>query len=484
MDVIISNNNGEKVDGDKYSNMMENSLITQTISTANNNNNKDAEENSSKISRNIHSSHQQQQQQQEVNSSLLLLPPPHPNLVFKRNVSYETNNSLSTNLPIVIPRRNTSNSSIPSSADPLLLKHVSPHPSPRLWGKAGQILPDVTDMIQLNINNSNNNNTIHGHDQSTQPPITSSTTTTATTSATTTTTTLNENITTDMEDVIPSTGDDQTEQQLMEELTHATPRVNVTMVLNEQDDDFSKCPDCHRHDCPTLDPPVGYYSSRQVSLHASPGDCWISANGLVYDVSRYITKHPGGVAVLLKRGGHDATEDYKFHSAQGKRQWHRLEVGKLMRCPNIHRRRSSSSMMITTSLLPRRIKSIPSSSPITPISTPSITSPSPVSSLAGIASSTTTNNNNAVVLPSSSSTTVSGTRHGNNNFNLNTPSPLPYNNNNANNKNYSPHDTSSYHQQQQQQPYQPFSSLNGRNSNNKNSTYYADERDDNSCIIS
>lgn len=85
-------------------------------------------------------------------------------------------------------------------------------------------------------------------------------------------------------------------------------------------------------DCPVSNPPLGYYSELDVAKHTSPGDCWIMANGYVYDCSRYITKHPGGSRTILTRAGQDASRDFEFHTRYGKNVWNRLQVGRVAKC--------------------------------------------------------------------------------------------------------------------------------------------------------
>ena len=45
----------------------------------------------------------------------------------------------------------------------------------------------------------------------------------------------------------------------------------------------------------------------QVSQHNSPSDCYLVIKGLVYDVSSYINKHPGGSNNLISNCGSEVT---------------------------------------------------------------------------------------------------------------------------------------------------------------------------------
>lgn len=55
-------------------------------------------------------------------------------------------------------------------------------------------------------------------------------------------------------------------------------------------------------------PPV--ISREELATHTSAEDCWLAIHGAVYDVSRYLTQHPGGAQVMLKLAGKDATAQF------------------------------------------------------------------------------------------------------------------------------------------------------------------------------
>jgi hypothetical protein len=104
------------------------------------------------------------------------------------------------------------------------------------------------------------------------------------------------------------------------------------------------CERCARQECASVHPTVGFYSMRQVQKHCSADDCWIVAHGVVYDVTRYISKHPGGSLSILSRvGGADASNDYDFHSNNAKqRTWIKYRIGRLALCDGEpHRARGS-----------------------------------------------------------------------------------------------------------------------------------------------
>jgi cytochrome b involved in lipid metabolism len=56
-------------------------------------------------------------------------------------------------------------------------------------------------------------------------------------------------------------------------------------------------------------------TAAQVAKHATQSDCWVILHGRVYDVTRYLPFHPGGVDKLMKAAGKDATVLFNhYHS--------------------------------------------------------------------------------------------------------------------------------------------------------------------------
>ncbi len=52
----------------------------------------------------------------------------------------------------------------------------------------------------------------------------------------------------------------------------------------------------------------------EVGNHNLATDCWTLIDGIVYDVTRFIRKHPGGPLSILKGAGVDATTAFaKYH---------------------------------------------------------------------------------------------------------------------------------------------------------------------------
>ena len=53
------------------------------------------------------------------------------------------------------------------------------------------------------------------------------------------------------------------------------------------------------------------YTLAQVSEHNSKEDAWIVIDGGVYDITPYVTEHPGGVKAILRNAGGDATKGFR-----------------------------------------------------------------------------------------------------------------------------------------------------------------------------
>lgn len=47
-------------------------------------------------------------------------------------------------------------------------------------------------------------------------------------------------------------------------------------------------------------------SDYQLSKHRIAGDCWMCVQGIVYDITDYVAKHPGG-KIIMEGAGKDAT---------------------------------------------------------------------------------------------------------------------------------------------------------------------------------
>jgi predicted heme/steroid binding protein len=61
----------------------------------------------------------------------------------------------------------------------------------------------------------------------------------------------------------------------------------------------------------TPTPAAPGYTKEEVAAHASESSCWSIVNGDVYDLTSYISKHPGGSRNVLKICGRDGTSAFE-----------------------------------------------------------------------------------------------------------------------------------------------------------------------------
>lgn len=53
-----------------------------------------------------------------------------------------------------------------------------------------------------------------------------------------------------------------------------------------------------------------YYTLEEVAAHNKSDDAWMVLEGIVYDITDYLSAHPGGSSILLKFAGKDATRQF------------------------------------------------------------------------------------------------------------------------------------------------------------------------------
>lgn len=73
------------------------------------------------------------------------------------------------------------------------------------------------------------------------------------------------------------------------------------------------------------------YSCAEVAAHNKENDLWIVKDGKVYDITKYVDEHPGGVDTLAEVAGKDATYNYNSvgHSEDAQAILEKFLIGKL-----------------------------------------------------------------------------------------------------------------------------------------------------------
>ncbi|KAI9266119.1 cytochrome b5 [Sporodiniella umbellata] len=76
---------------------------------------------------------------------------------------------------------------------------------------------------------------------------------------------------------------------------------------------------------------VRILSSDEVAKHNSKNDLWLTIHNKVYDITAFISEHPGGEEVLIDEGGKDATEAFEDigHSDEAREMLEEYLVGTL-----------------------------------------------------------------------------------------------------------------------------------------------------------
>ncbi|KAF2205769.1 NADH-cytochrome b-5 reductase [Delitschia confertaspora ATCC 74209] len=71
------------------------------------------------------------------------------------------------------------------------------------------------------------------------------------------------------------------------------------------------------------------YSLEEVKKHTKKDDIWIVVHNKVYDITKYLEDHPGGIPILLEVGGADATEAFEEigHSDEAREALNAFYIG-------------------------------------------------------------------------------------------------------------------------------------------------------------
>lgn len=73
------------------------------------------------------------------------------------------------------------------------------------------------------------------------------------------------------------------------------------------------------------------YKHSEVAKHNSKDDCWIVIANKVYNVSKFLDSHPGGMDIIIEYAGKDATNSFEDvgHSTDARKLLDRYFIGNL-----------------------------------------------------------------------------------------------------------------------------------------------------------
>ncbi len=75
--------------------------------------------------------------------------------------------------------------------------------------------------------------------------------------------------------------------------------------------------------------PTDSYTLAQVAAHADAVSCWTTIGGSVYDLTQWISQHPGGAQAILKLCGSDGTSAFQNQHGGAQRQADTLATFKI-----------------------------------------------------------------------------------------------------------------------------------------------------------
>lgn len=94
------------------------------------------------------------------------------------------------------------------------------------------------------------------------------------------------------------------------------------------------------------------YTIDEVARHNHAQDLWLVMHGEVYDITKFLTEHPGGEEVLLQLAGQDATEcfDSVGHSEEAINLRKNFKIGELLNDVSSGKSETKRMKMMTAGL--------------------------------------------------------------------------------------------------------------------------------------
>ncbi|KAL1233471.1 Cytochrome b5 [Trichinella pseudospiralis] len=93
------------------------------------------------------------------------------------------------------------------------------------------------------------------------------------------------------------------------------------------------------------------FSRREVEEHNSKQSTWLIMENKVYDVTKFLEEHPGGIEVLLEQAGRDATESFEDigHSNDAREMRDQYYIGDIVENEHKIFQRTSSATVTKSS---------------------------------------------------------------------------------------------------------------------------------------
>lgn len=68
---------------------------------------------------------------------------------------------------------------------------------------------------------------------------------------------------------------------------------------------------------PTFKKTPKEFTESEVAKHNTEHDCWMIINGIVYNLTKFVNKHPGGKQTILNFAGKDGSEVFNTVHQKG-----------------------------------------------------------------------------------------------------------------------------------------------------------------------
>ena len=73
-----------------------------------------------------------------------------------------------------------------------------------------------------------------------------------------------------------------------------------------------------------------YFTKEEVSKNNNEKSCWLIVKDDVYDVTSFISKHPGSKYAILSNAGKQVDDHFLFHSKSAQKMWKKnFHIGKI-----------------------------------------------------------------------------------------------------------------------------------------------------------